>query len=167
MAVLCRLKGSVIPKALVWSVPCAMLILGCGNKKTFPDPFCIFWISVEWLSIKTWLTHMIMGHVATIDRNLMSVRSFVITGVIICPPQLHGSEWKETCPWERRFPPRESQPVQCLMLRTIGLHMFFRDAMVEAMGGGGSEGIDTIWSGYNFILGFLIVFRSTVADSLF
>ena len=44
--------------------------------------------------------------------------------------------------------------------------MFFRDAMVEAMGGGGSEGIDTIWSGYNFILGFLIVFRSTVADSL-
>lgn len=75
MAVLCRLKGSVIPKALVWSVPCAML--------------------------------------------------------------------------------------------TIGLHMFFRDAMVEAMGGGGSEGIDTIWSGYNFILGFLIVFRSNQAYSRF
>ena len=32
MAVLCRLKGSVIPKALVWSVPCALLILGAKSK---------------------------------------------------------------------------------------------------------------------------------------
>ena len=52
------------------------------------------------------------------------------------------------------------------MLRTIGLHMFLRDAMAEAMGGAGAEGIDTIWSGYNFILGFLIVFRSTMAKNV-
>ena len=91
-----------------------------------------------------------MGHVATIDRNLMSVRCFVI---------IRDQSLGEKIPSESTSP-------SCLVLRTIGLHMFFRDAMVEAMGGGGSEGIDTIWSGYNFILGFLIVFRSTVADSL-
>ena len=28
MQVLCRLKGSVVPKALIWSVPCAGLTLG-------------------------------------------------------------------------------------------------------------------------------------------
>ncbi|CAK9082820.1 Ubiquitin-conjugating enzyme E2 11 [Durusdinium trenchii] len=73
MQVLCRLQGSVVPKALVWSVPCALM--------------------------------------------------------------------------------------------TTLLHVFLRDAMTETIGTGG--GIETIWAGYTFILGFLIVFRSNQAYSRF
>jgi len=73
MQVLCRLKGSVVPKALIWSVPCAGL--------------------------------------------------------------------------------------------TIAFHILLRESMAEAMGEG--QGIDSIWSGYTFILGFLIVFRSNQAYSRF
>lgn len=48
------------------------------------------------------------------------------------------------------------------ILRTALIHILWRESMAEAMGGG--DGIDTIWSGYNFILGFLIVFRSTLVE---
>ncbi|CAK9073266.1 unnamed protein product [Durusdinium trenchii] len=49
--------------------------------------------------------------------------------------------------------------------RTTLLHVFLRDAMTETIGTGG--GIETIWAGYTFILGFLIVFRSNQAYSRF
>eukprot|EP00439_Symbiodinium_sp_Y106_P055854 s2467_g7.t2 len=73
MQVLCKLRGSVVPKALIWSVPCSVL--------------------------------------------------------------------------------------------TVFIHIWWRDAMQEYFEN--SSGLDSIWSGYTFILGFLIVFRSNQAYSRF
>ena len=45
------------------------------------------------------------------------------------------------------------------------MHILWRERMAETIGNG--MGLDTIWSGYTFILGFLIVFRSNQAYSRF
>ena len=51
------------------------------------------------------------------------------------------------------------------LLRTILIHVFWREDMINFFKD--SSGLDSIWSGYTFILGFLIVFRSNQAYSRF
>ncbi|CAE7513481.1 unnamed protein product [Symbiodinium natans] len=48
---------------------------------------------------------------------------------------------------------------------TVLIHILWRDTMIEYFEN--SSGLDSIWSGYTFILGFLIVFRSNQAYSRF
>jgi len=54
--------------------------------------------------------------------------------------------------------------VPCSLL-TVFIHILWRDAMKEYFEN--ASGLDSIWSGYTFILGFLIVFRSNQAYSRF
>ncbi|CAE7243553.1 unnamed protein product [Symbiodinium pilosum] len=54
--------------------------------------------------------------------------------------------------------------VPCCAL-TILIHVFWREDMINFFKD--SSGLDSIWSGYTFILGFLIVFRSNQAYSRF
>ncbi|CAE7500222.1 unnamed protein product, partial [Symbiodinium sp. CCMP2456] len=52
-----------------------------------------------------------------------------------------------------------------LAIATVFIHVWWRDAMKEYFEN--ASGLDSIWSGYTFILGFLIVFRSNQAYSRF
>lgn len=60
-----------------------------------------------------------------------------------------------------------AMPISCTHfgVRTALMHILWRERMAETIGNG--MGLDTIWSGYTFILGFLIVFRSNQAYSRF
>ena len=116
MQVLCKLRGSVVPKAMIWSVPCSLLLRGR--------------------------------------------RGFGFAGVSLRRIRLR--------PRRRNTRLSRLQPGVCLVSslpRTVFIHILWRDAMKEYFEN--ASGLDSIWSGYTFILGFLIVFRSNQAYSRF
>ena len=48
MQVLCKLRGSVVPKALIWSVPCSVLLHGCKGFADFASTFGLAEVKRDW-----------------------------------------------------------------------------------------------------------------------